>query len=201
MTAETGTVAPRTAGARAEREILEAVRALLEEVGPAGTTVEAIAKRAGVSKVTIYRWWPSRAAVIMSAFLQLGRINAPYPQEMEPAGIVERLTMMAEAFCGPTGEMVKALLGEAQFDPEVAQAFRDGYILARRVEGEALITRAIEDGQIRAADPAVVLDLIYAPLWYRLLVGHGPLDAAFVRAHVDLVWNGLAAGRAGRAMS
>src|ERR1700761_6209411 len=145
MTAETGPVSPRTAGARAEREILESVRALLEEVGPAGTTVEAIAKRAGVSKVTIYRWWPSRAAVIMSAFLQLGRINAPYPQELEPASIVDRLTMMAEAFCGPTGEMVKTLLGEAQFDPEVAQAFRDGYILERRVEGRALILRAIEE--------------------------------------------------------
>jgi AcrR family transcriptional regulator len=194
MTAETGPVGPRTAGARAEREILEAARALLEEVGPGGTTVEAIAKRAGVSKVTIYRWWPSRAAVIMSAFLQLGRLNAPYPREMEPTSIVDRLTLMAEAFCGPTGEMVKALVGEAQFDPEVAQAFRDGYILERRVEGKALIVRAIKEGQIREADPAVVLDLIYAPLWYRLLVGHEPLDAAFVRAHVDLVWNGLAAG-------
>ena len=195
MTAETAPVAPRPAGARAKREILEAARALLEEVGPGGTTVEAIAKRAGVSKVTIYRWWPSRAAVIMSAFLQLGRINAPYPEELEPASTVDRLTLMAEAFCGPTGEMVKALVGEAQFDPEVAQAFRDGYVLARRVEGKALIMHAIREGQIREADPAVVLDLIYAPLWYRLLVGHEPLDAAFVRAHVDLVWNGLAAGR------
>jgi len=131
--------------------------------------------------------------VIMSAFLQLGRLNAPYPEAIDPDSIVDRLVLMAEAFCGPTGEMVKALVGEAQFDPEVAQAFRDGYILERRVEGKQLIQTAIERGLIRAADPAVVLDLIYAPLWYRLLVGHEPLDATFVRAHVDLVWNGLAA--------
>src|ERR1700710_262954 len=103
----------RVAGARAEREILQAAQALLEEVGPRGTTVEAIARRAGVSKVTIYRWWPSRAAVIMSAFLHLGRINAPYPESVDPDSISERLVTMAEAFCGPTGEMVKALVGEA----------------------------------------------------------------------------------------
>jgi AcrR family transcriptional regulator len=193
MTAEPQSPEYVRTGARAEQQILEAALALLHEVGPRGTTVEAIAKRAGVSKVTIYRWWPSRAAVIMSAFLQLGRINAPYPESVDPASIDERLVKMAEAFCGPTGEMVKALVGEAQFDPEIAQAFRDGYVLARRVEGKKLIRTAMEAGRIRAADPAVVLDLIYAPLWYRLLIGHEPLDAEFVRSHVDLVWNGLGA--------
>ncbi len=191
MTAEPQSPVPLRTGARAEQKILEAAQALLEEVGPRGTTVEAIARRAGVSKVTIYRWWPSRAAVIMSAFLQLGRINAPYPDSVDPASIGERLVTMAEAFCGATGEMVKTLVGEAQFDPEIAQAFRDGYVLARRVEGKKLILTAMEAGHIRTADPAVVLDLIYAPLWYRLLIGHEPLDAEFVRSHVDLMWNGL----------
>lgn len=177
--------------ARSEARILEAALELLLEVGPKGTTIEGIAKRAGVSKVTLYRWWPTRAAVIMSAFLQVGLDQLPYFESVDRRSLVNRLGRMAREFCGPTGQMIKALVGEAQFDPQVAQAFRTGYIEARRTEGRVIIEQAMADGQIRKADPAVVLDLIYAPLWFRLLIGHEPLNQAFVRAHVDLVLSGL----------
>jgi hypothetical protein len=100
--------------------------------------------------------------------------------------------MMAQEFQGPLGQMISALIAEGQSDPEVAQAFREGNVLARRKEGLEIVRRAIERGEIRDADPNIVLDLLYAPLYYRLLVGHQPLSEDFIRQHAELVLSGLA---------
>jgi hypothetical protein len=75
----------------------------------------------------------------------------------------------------------------------VAQAFREGNVLARRKDGLEIVRRAIERGELREADPDIVLDLLYAPLYYRLLVGHQPLSDDFVRQHAELVLHGIAA--------
>ncbi|MEN3293533.1 MAG: hypothetical protein V7642_2786 [Burkholderiales bacterium] len=187
--------APRQRGRKrsveAEQKILEAAYELLLEAGLHATTVEAIAHRAGVSKATIYKWWPNRAAVIMSAFLGGATPVLPYPEEVKLDSVFERLMQMAEAFCGPVGKIISALVAEAQSDPEIAKSFRDGYVNARRRQGVEIVSLAVEKGLIHEADPNVVLDLLYGPLYYRLLVGHQPLTREFVREHVELVMNGL----------
>jgi len=175
----------------AEKAVLDAAFDLLSRKGLQATTVEAIASKAKVSKATIYKWWPNRAAVIMSAFLREGRDALPYPDELETESIVERLYMMAMQFHGPIGSMVCALIAEGQSDPEIAQAFREGYIFARRQQGVELVKQAIKKKLIRKADPNVVLDLLYAPLYYRLLLGHQPLSEAFIREHVSLALSGI----------
>ena len=177
----------------AEEAVLSATYQLLAECGLQATSVEAIAARAGVSKATIYKWWPNRAAVIMSAFLREAGKALPYPDEVRLDSVFERLHLMAQEFHGPIGKMISALIAEGQSDPEIAQAFREGYISARRKQGVEIVKDAIRKGLIEKADPDVVLDLLYAPLYYRLLVGHQPLTAEFVRAHVDLAMRGLAA--------
>lgn len=181
----------RKRSAEAEKAVLDAAFDLLSRKGLQATTVEAIAAQAKVSKATIYKWWPNRAAVIMSAFLREARDALPYPEELEAENIVERLHTMAMQFHGAIGSMVCALIAEGQSDPEIAQAFREGYILARRQQGVELIRRAIEKKIIREADPDVVLDLLYAPLYYRLLVGHQPLSKAFISDHVSLALGGI----------
>lgn len=181
----------RKRSASAETAILDAAYELLLGAGLQATTVEAIAAKAGVSKATIYKWWPNRAAVIMSAFLREGARALPYPEEVRIESVIERLHTMALEFHGAVGTMIKALIAEGQSDPEIAQAFREGYIYARRKQGVAIVKSAIANGLIRRADPDTVLDLLYAPLYYRLLVGHQPLTAAFVRQHVDLAMHGL----------
>ena len=98
---------------------------------------------------------------------------------------------MATEFHGAVGSMIRALIAEGQSDPEIAQAFREGYVFARRKQGNELVKRAIAKKLIRKADPDVVLDLLYAPLYYRLLVGHQPLSEAFVREHVSLALHGI----------
>ena len=177
----------------AEEAVLQATYDLLVEDGLQRTTVEAIAARAGVSKATIYKWWPNRASVIMSAFLRTGRVALPYPERFDPESVSDRLLMMAQEFQGPLGQMISALIAEGQSDPEVARAFREGNVLARRKEGLEIVRRAIDRGELRDADPNIVLDLLYAPLYYRLLVGHQPLSEDFIRKHTELVLSGIAA--------
>ncbi|MEO3826270.1 TetR/AcrR family transcriptional regulator [Actinomadura sp. B10D3] len=177
---------------RSEAEILDAAYDLLMTRGLDATTVEAIADRAGVSKATVYKWWPNRAAVIMTAFLRRSGDILPYPDRFAPGEVEDRLLRMAAAFRGPAGTAVSALIAEGQSDPDIARAFRDGYVNKRREQGIAIVRDAIAAGDIRPADPDVVLDLLYAPLYFRLLVGHLPLTDEAVREHVGLVMRGLA---------
>lgn len=181
----------RKRSVEAERAVLDAAYRLLLEQGLSATTMEAIATAAGVSKATIYKWWPNRASVIMTAFLREAGQALPYPEELQLDSIFSRLLKMAEEFCGPIGTMISALIAEGQSDPEIAQAFRDGYVSARRQQGVEIVRDAVARGLIKPGDPDVVLDILYAPLYYRLLVGHKPLTRAFVREHVDLVMQGL----------
>lgn len=179
----------------AEHAVLAAAYDLLASEGLQATTVEAIALRAGVSKATIYKWWPNRAAVIMSAFLREARDALPYPDRLDMQSLFDRLHHMAREFQGPIGNMVRVLIAEGQSDPEIAQAFREGYVLARRKQGVELVRAAIQSGLIREGDPDAILDMLYAPLYYRLLVGHQPLTAEFVQEHVRLALDGLSTGR------
>ncbi|WP_280490029.1 TetR-like C-terminal domain-containing protein [Nocardia carnea] len=141
--------------------------------------------------MTVYKWWPNRAAVIMSAFLKRSDDTLPYPAAMTRAEIGESLIRMADSFHGPTGTVIRALIAESQTDPDVAQAFRDGYTNSRRRQGADIVRAAITAGVIREADPDVVLDLLYAPLYFRLIVGHQPLTREAIREHVELALGGL----------
>lgn len=193
---QTGEVAARkprgrTRSKEAEEAVLGAAYRLLAEKGLQAATVDAIAAESKVSKATIYKWWPNRAAIIMSAFLQESLHAIPYPEQFELQAVLRRLGQMSDEFRGPTGRMMAALIAEGQSDPAIAEEFREGYIKKRRAEGVQIVKASMADGTIRAADPQVVLDVLYAPLYYRLLVGHQPLTAGFVREYLDLVMRGI----------
>lgn len=177
---------------QAEQAVLEATHELLVEQGLQQTTIEAIAAKSGVSKATIYKWWPNRAAVIMSAFLHLSLSRIPYPPNLiSREVIIDRLKNMGREFCGPVGSMMAALIAECQADPGFAEAFRRGYIDARRKEGVAVVKAAMKAGLLRKTDPHVLLDTIYGPLYYRLLVGHQPLSDKFVTSYLELIFDGI----------
>lgn len=183
---------PRSKGA--EDAVLDATYRLLSEKGLQLTTIESIAAESKVSKATIYRWWPNRAAVIMSAFLRASRNFIPYPEAFAEDATIDRLTSMGKEFQGPLGTMMAALIAEGQSDPAFAEEFRAGYINARREEIVNIVNAAIANGSIKQADPHTILDVIYAPLYYRLLVGHQPLSDSFVQEYLNLVMNGILAG-------
>jgi AcrR family transcriptional regulator len=180
---------------RAHRAILQAANELLESEGFAAVTVEAIAERAGVSKATVYRWWPNRAAVVMDGFLSIVSSEVPFPHTGHAREDIRiHMCRLAEAFSGKIGRTVAALIAEGQSDPELAEALRSRWLSVRRAEAREILELGIERGELREdLDPEVAVDVLYGPIYYRMLVGHAPLDDDFADALADHVFAGLAA--------
>jgi AcrR family transcriptional regulator len=180
---------------RAHRAILQAANDLLESEEFAAVTVEAIAERAGVSKATVYRWWPNRAAVVMDGFLSIVSSQVPFPHTGRAREDIRiHMRRLAEAFSGKIGSTVAALIAEGQSDPELAEALRSRWLSVRREEARDILELGIERGELRDdIDPEVAVDVLYGPIYYRLLVGHAPLDNDFADALADHVFAGLAA--------
>jgi AcrR family transcriptional regulator len=181
---------------RAHRAILQAANELLESEGFAAVSVEAIAERAGVSKATIYRRWPNRAAVVMDGFLSTVSSEVPFPHTGHAREDIRiHMRRLAEAFSGKIGRTVAALIAEGQADPELAGALRSRWLSVRRAEAREILELGIERGELREdIDLEVAVDVLYGPIYYRMLVGHAPLDNGFTDALADHIFAGLAAG-------
>lgn len=168
---------PRTRAA-----ILAAARALLERGGLTSVTIEAIAQKAKVSRPTIYRYWPNAPAVAMAAFLETtGAAQAADSPGAPLAALRAQLHALADAFAAPTGRSVAAMVAAAQSETELAKAFRNEFIARNRDATRALLMRCIADKAIAPPeDMELSLDLIFGPLFYRLLMGHAPITRGFV---------------------
>ena len=180
---------------RARRAILQAANELLEGEGLAAVTMEAIAERAGVSKATVYRWWPNRAAVVMDGFLSTVSSEIPFPHTGHAREDIRlHMRRLTEAFGDRIGRTVAALIAEGQADPELAEALRSRWLSVRRAEAREILELGIERGELREGlDPEVAVDVLYGPIYYRMLVGHAPLDEDFADALADHIFAGLGA--------
>ena len=182
---------PRSEQARVA--ILAAARQLLEEGGPSAITMEAVAALAGVGKPTVYRWWPDRHAVAMAALMEdeAAVITKQTPRSVL-AALRQQLVSIANRFATSTGRHVASLLAASESESELSKAFRNHFVLMRRSEGEALLHSAIERGEVRGdIDVEVALDQLYGPIFFRLLIGHAPLDGSFIDRSVDQLLAGL----------
>src|ERR671917_2149251 len=178
---------------RAHRAILQAANDLLESEGFAAVTVEAIAERAGVSKATVYRWWPNKAAVVMDGFLSTVSSEVPFPHTGHAREDIRlHMRRLTGAFGGRMGRTVAALIAEGQADPELAEALRSRWLSVRRTEAKEILELGIERGELREdLDPEVAVDILYGPIYYRMLVGHAPLGEDFADTLADHVFAGL----------
>lgn len=169
--------------------ILSAARDLLGRGGLTAVTIEAIAQTAGVSRPTIYRYWPNAPAVAMAAFLEASGADAAAKSPRTAlAGLRAQLNALADAFAAPTGRSVAAMVAAAQSETELAKAFRNDFIARNRDATRALLDRCVADGAIEAPDDMdLTLDLIFGPLFYRLLMGHAPITRDFVDRLLDTV--------------
>ncbi len=183
---------PRTRDEAARRRVLSAARELVSALGPRAVTIDEIAAAAGVGKQTIYRWWPSKSAVVMDALIEL---TDPEPVDMPGSArdaIRLQMRRVAEMFASRQGQLIKELVADAQGDPDLAEDFRNRFFAHRRARGAATIVRGIETGELRAdLNVEDALDVLFGPLWLRLLVGHRPPNARTVDRLLALVWPGL----------
>jgi AcrR family transcriptional regulator len=190
-------VAPQRGRPRSERShraILEAARDLLEERGFVDLTIDEVAQRAGVSKPTIYRRWPTKGTLIFEAFSSDFLARQPVPDTGSLRGdLLAALRAWIRVVKGTvTGRTLVGLIAEAQRDPELAQIWREQFIGPVRVHHRVMIDRAFERGEISpTADPEIILDLTYGSAYHRLLQSHLPLTDRFARAVVETVVTGV----------
>jgi AcrR family transcriptional regulator len=169
--------------------ILSAVYDLLHEKSVRDLTIEEIARRAGVGKPTIYKWWPSKAALVMDMLDEhiLEDLPAPGARSAEEA-IRCPVTELVRRFNGFPGKVAMEILAEGQSDPEVLQEYRDRYLAKRRAVAAEVIERSQASGEFRKdIDPQVLLDMIFGPIYYRRLVRHQKLDQRFANELVDRI--------------
>jgi AcrR family transcriptional regulator len=184
---------------RSHRAILAATQELLLERGYAQLTIEGIAARAGVGKQTIYRWWPSRAALVLEAYLT-GEEAVPQPAAGGSAreDVRALLGWLIAVLAEPTGgRVVAGLIGDLQHDRDLAEGFHRDVVPARREAMVAALERARERGEIRRdADLELAVDALHGAVFYRLLLSGEQLDDAFADRLAGQVLAGLAAGPA-----
>jgi len=179
---------PRSVEARAA--ILTAALAELGQRGYAAVTVEGIAARAGVGKQTIYRWWPSKADVLLDALATKADLYVPIPDEG---------TFRADLahFLGSTFELgekaqvadtLRALMAQTQLDPEFGKRFREDFLNRRREALGIIVDRARERGELPAGvKPTTVIDVVFGTLWYRLLATREPIGRGLAGELVALL--------------
>jgi AcrR family transcriptional regulator len=150
--------------------------------GPASLHMEAIAKRAGVSKETLYRWWHSKTEVILDAMAEYGQQAVPVPDTGTLLGdLREFLRATADSADPPTARVLRHLAAAAAADEDEALQIRDRFLARRRAALGELLDRAVARGEIEAGHAALARDLIYGSLWYRLIFRTGPVDHAWAR--------------------
>ena len=177
---------PRSAESR--RAIIQSAMHILQNDGYAALNIEAIAAKAGVSKQTIYRWWPSAAFIVLEALTaDMQSQDALTPDMGSLKGdLLELVRPTVRALSARRGPVFKALIAEAQADPRFAEAFRSSLMAAHRETVRAIVGRAQLRGEVPFdADQELAADMIYGPILYRLLNGHGPLDETFAYGLVD----------------
>lgn len=184
---------------KARSAILRAARELLDRRGFQRLTIEGIAERAGVGKATIYRWWPSKAAVVMDAVLEAAGPRIPFPDTGSAREDLRRqIASVIELYTGTrTGRGIRALIAESQHDPALAESLRDRFIASRRAEAATVFERGIQRGELRPdLDVGVAIDALYGAVYYRLLVSHAPLDAAYADTLINQIFPALERRRA-----
>ena len=172
----------------ARRAVLHAVDDLLVEVGFAGLTMERIAARAGVGKQTVYRWWSSKVDVLLEA------LGDDLAEELTPADHGDlredlsghRAAVAAFLTTADAGAVFRALLGQAQHDPELARRLREEQVRGQQTRDRLPLERAVARGELSPqTDLDEAVKQLVGPIYYRVLVTGAPVPPGFTDGLVD----------------
>src|SRR3954468_12897134 len=190
---------PTIAARESTRErVLSAASRILEKEGYARLTMERVAAESGAAKTTIYRSWPTKAALCMDLYLDVAGRELHMPDTGDVASDLRHIAntvvhLQTRTVAGPA---FLGLIAEAQANPETRQAFLAEFAERRREVTRAVLRRAIERGEIRAdTDVDLFIDALGGAVTFRLLQGHAPLTPKFTAALVELLLTGCRASR------
>ncbi|ODR99301.1 TetR family transcriptional regulator [Methyloceanibacter methanicus] len=162
------------------KRALSAAHDILMEEGFGRLSIEAVAAKSGVGKPTIYRNWANACELAMAALMVAEPVDLFERDGSLKSGLTTQMRTLVKAFATTRGRQITMALAAADPESEMTKAFRNHVILSSREAGRGLIERAAKKGDItEPSDIDVVLDIVYGPVFYRLLVGHRPLDRTF----------------------
>ncbi|WP_064279661.1 TetR/AcrR family transcriptional regulator [Mycolicibacterium iranicum] len=188
--------APRRGRPRSEtvrNAVLTAAAELALRGGSAAATVDAIAKRAEVSRTTIYKWWPSAASIVLEGLYERVRNSVTRPPG---SSSVDAITHHVEALFGlladpEVGPLLRNVIAASASDPAIEQALFEQWITPRRGAIAAIVRDAVGSGELPAGtDVEVAVDALVSPPYYRLMFGMPPLDDGSIHRLVQTVWQG-----------
>jgi AcrR family transcriptional regulator len=172
----------------AREAVLNAADDLLVERGFAGVTIEGIAARAGVAKQTVYRWWSSKTDILFDTLMLDAAEHFRWPDHGDLASDLRDQLRQLATFLTATdaGAVARALAGQAQHDPQVAQRFVAEFVAGQREHERAALVRARGRGELsEATDLDLALDQLVGPVYYRVLVTGQPVTSQVTDALVD----------------
>jgi AcrR family transcriptional regulator len=172
---------------------LDAVQALLQEKSVHELTMEAIAKRAGVGKPTLYKWWPSKAALVLAMFNErLAGADESASARSAEAALRAKVRKLIVSLKGDFGKVMADLIAAGQSEPSVLRDLFDQHVSLRRAAAVSDVRRGQAAGEIGAdVDPELVIDGMIGPIYLRLLMQHAPLTEEFGQAIVSQVLRGV----------
>jgi AcrR family transcriptional regulator len=177
----------------AKSAILHATMDILGKMPLRDITAEEIARQAGVSKATLYKWWPNKNLVALDAFLASMQEAVAIP---DTGSAEQDFTLQFEAaidfYKNSSGRLLCHFIAEGQSDPDLLLCFRERFLKPCRQSLKVIWQRGVARGEIQPdVDGDLVLDLIFGPMVYRLLVGHGPLDEIQAKTIIRTVFRGV----------
>jgi AcrR family transcriptional regulator len=167
--------------------ILNATIHLLEQAEYASLTIEGIAANAGVGKATIYRWWNNKTMLVLDAFLI---VIEPLAQFRETATVREKflhqLQVLTNVFNSRLGRTMLSIISENELESEIVNSFQRLYISPRRQYAKSILEKSVALGEIHSEiNLDIVLDMLYGPVYFRVLISKKTLDRAYSETLVD----------------
>lgn len=172
--------------------IMDAVYDLLQEKSVRDLTMEAVAKRAGVGKPTLYKWWPTKAALVLAMLVErmARKLEKPTALSAEQS-LLFRVRRLIDALNGPFGKIVAGLIAEGQSEPAVLREFFERWVSPRRNATIADLQRGKDAGELRSdTEPGLLNDAIFGAIYYRMLLRSGPLTRRFGEELVEQIVRG-----------
>jgi AcrR family transcriptional regulator len=179
----------RPRSGRTRHAILDAAVELVAEGGLAALSMSSIAARAGVSRVTLYKWWSSPGAVVLDGLLDRSHAGIEHaPGIPARQAIAEQMAGLITVFTdgSPTAAAIKAVTARAASDPQLARDLQEHWHRPRREVAADILRRGMTTGEVRPdLDVEAAIDMLFAPIYHRLLVDHQPLHPRLVGQLLD----------------
>lgn len=175
--------------------MLDAAVEILREAGVAGCTIEAVSRRSGVAKPSIYRRWPHRTALAIDAFARRMAIDVPYIESGDAReDLTQALVAITNQYTTVDGRIFRELLAAAALEPDGAQLLHERFFLYRRERLLAIWRQGIQRGQLDPdVDPEDGIDLLFGASVFRILLGHQPISGDRSRRLAQAAIGGIAA--------